>query len=308
MNDILFTIAIPTYNNDKTIEATISSCLNQDTDVAYEVLVVNNGSQDNTANILNQYDDEKMRIVTNEETVSLFENHNVCLKNALGKYIIFCHSDDRLEDHAIKTLANQLRKRQFPKKYVVWGHSMFRDYSAKLIDQAGLSYNEMIVGQYAPLALLYGGLTPSGTCYSKDSFLEMGGFLHVPGTAPSDMATMIYLAMNGFRFEMIDEMIFLREDASTAPTGGGNKETEAYLQSLDDAFKFFIEKVDREDISKLIKMSAKLEIKPLFFYHAIAQDPYHREAIRRIVDGGSGRLPIKRKGTQLRTLLRRLDT
>jgi glycosyltransferase involved in cell wall biosynthesis len=303
MDNILFTIAIPTYNNEKTIEKAIFSCLNQDTDIPYEVLVINNASEDNTANILNQYNDEKIRIITNEKTVTLFENHNVCIRNASGKYIVFCHADDLLEDHAIKTLANKLQKRQFPKKYIVWGHSMFRDYSAKLINQAGFSYNEIIVGEYAPLAFLYGGLTPSGTCYSRDTFLEMGGFLETEYTEPSDYTTMIYLAMNGFRFEMIDEMILWREDASTAPRG----DEEAYLRSIDLAFKYFIKKVNRDDIVKLIKMSARQEVKPLFFYYAIAQDPYYREEIRRIVDGGAGRIPIRRKSAQLRILLRRLS-
>lgn len=303
MNDILFTIAIPTYNNEKTIEAAISSCLNQDTDVAYEVLVVNNASQDNTANILSQFNDEKMRVVTNEETVSLFENHNVCIKNALGKYIIFCHSDDSLEDHALKILADKLEKRLYPKKYVVWGHSMFRDYSTYFIKKAGCSYNEMVVGMLAPQALLHAGLTPSGTCYSRDSFLEMGGFLDVIGTAPSDMTTMIYLAMNGFRFEMMDEMIFRREDASTAPKG----DEQAYLQSLDDAFQYFIKKVSREEISKLIQFSSGQEVKPLYFYYAISQDPYFKEQIKDIVDGGAIKLPVGLRRSRFRNLLRRLN-
>lgn len=288
MEDLLFTIAIPTYNNESTIRKTISSCLNQETGVAYEVLVVNNASDDGTRDVIDSYEDEKIRVVTNKKTVSLFENHNVCLRNAIGKYIVFCHADDQLEGHAIKTLALKLERRLYPKKYVTWGHSMFRDYSANLIDKAGFSYNELIIGQYAPLAMLFGGLTPSGTCYSRESFLQAGGFLKVDKTAPSDFTTMIYLAMNGFGFEMMDEMIFWRDDASTAPKGGG-EETRLYLQSLDEAFKYFIEKVDREARSELIQMSAKLESKPIPFYYAIAQDSYHTKELKRIV-GGRGRI------------------
>lgn len=306
MSDILLTIVIPTYNNEETIEATISSCLNQDTDVAYEVLIINNASQDNTKNILNQYNDARIRIVTNEETVSLFENHNVGIKNALGQYIIFCHSDDKLEDHAIKILANKLEQRQFPKKYVLWGHSMFRDYSAKFMNQPHFSYNEMVVGQYAPLGLLYGGLSPSGTCYSRESFLEMGGYLHVDGTSPADMTTMIYLAMNGFRFEMIDEMILWRDDASTAPTGGGAKETEMYLQSLDNAFKYFIEKIDEESISNLISLSSSQKNKPFFFYYALAQDTSYRKQIKKIVIRNMMKYPWRLKNALVRKLIKRL--
>ena len=94
---------------------------------------------------------------------------------------------------------------------------MYRDFSDKAIDQAGFTYNEMAVGKFSPLMFLYGGLTPTGTCYSRESFIEAGSFLKVDmNSSPSDMTTMIYLAMKGFRFEMIDEMVLNRAASSTA--------------------------------------------------------------------------------------------
>ena len=97
------------------------------------------------------------------------------------------------------------------------------------------------------MMFLYGGgLQPTGTCYHREAFVEIGGFLPVDmNSSPSDMTTMIYLAMHGFRFEMIDEMILDRQYASTSGLVAG--ETQ-WFDELDDAFKYFIEQVDRQSI------------------------------------------------------------
>ena len=306
MSKLLFTIAIPVYNNAKTIQKTIASCLKQETDIDYELLIVDDASTDNTSEILAQYDDEKIRIITLEERVPLIANHNMCLEHALGKYILFCHADDRLEDHAIETFSHKLKSRNYPKKYVVWGHTMFKDYCYKAIYQAGFKYNEIVVGEYAPLMFLYGGLQPTGTCYSRDSFLEMGGFFKVDmNPSPSDKTTMIYLAMNGFRFEMIDEMILDREYASTS--GQETGET-LYFGELDDAFKYFIEQVDRQSITKLIAMSLKQKIKPFLFYYAITQDDYHKKQVRPIIMKEIIKKPWMLRSETMQKLLKRLYT
>ncbi len=304
MNELLFTIAIPIYNNEKTIKKTIDSCLRQETDIEYEILLLDDASTDSTPEILTQYDDKKIRIVTLDMRVPLIENHNMCLNHALGRYIIFCHADDALEDHTIETFAKKLKQRNYPKKYIVWGHSMFRDFSAKAIDSAGFIYNEIVVGEYAPLMFLYGGLTPTGACYSRKSFWDIGGFLNVDMNAsPSDMSTMIYLAMNGFRFEMIDEMVLSRAGSSTAIQEAGENR---YLAELDDAFKYFIEKVDKKSITKLIGMSKKQKIKPFYFYHAIIQDGYHKKQLKPILKRAIIKNPLILKSILIRKLIKRL--
>ncbi len=304
MTDLLFTIAIPIYNNEKTIQKTIDSCLKQETDIHYELLLVDDASTDSTPEILAQYDDQRIRVVTLDERVPLIENHNMCLRHALGTYVLFCHADDTLEDHAIETFAHKLKSRNYPKKYIVWGHTMFKDYAFKAIHQAGFTYNEIAVGEFAPLMFLYGGLQPTGTLYSRESFLEMGGFMKVDmNPSPSDKTTMIYLAMNGFRFEMIDEMVLNREFASTSGQETGKT---LYYDELDDAFKYFIEKVDRDSISKLINMSAKQKIKPYYFYYAITQDNYYKKKIKPIVKKEIIKKPWIIKSETIQKLLKRL--
>ncbi len=275
MNELLITIAVPTYNNEATIGDAIASCLNQETEVSYEVLVVNNASKDGTKKAIEAYqDDEKIKYVENDHTVTLYENHNVCLEQANGRYILFCHSDDRLESHAVETFARKLKERNYPKKYIVFGHSMYTDFAIHLYN-GGFVLNEMIVGENAPLLFMNSGQTPSGTCYSKDDLLELDGFLRTDHwLAAGDMTSMIYFALNGFRFEMIDEMVSVRTYASTAVD---ERKLTDMLDAIDEAFEHFYKVVDENDIRKLLKISVSLKRIPLPLYHAIAKYPSYKK-------------------------------
>ncbi len=213
---MLFTIAIPTYNNEKTIAKAIRSALNQNYDSQYEILIVNNASKDNTQNVIDSFKDDKIRVVVNKETCDMYSNHNVCLKEAMGDYVLFCHSDDELLPNALTILSDRIKERNFPKRYILWGHSIFRDFYWS-IQRGGQDVNRMFSGEASIRCFLGGGLTPSGTCYSRQSMLNIGGFpLSTVRSPEMDWAILIIAAYNCFEFEMIDRLYFKREFASTA--------------------------------------------------------------------------------------------
>ena len=161
---------------------------------------------------------------------------------------------------------------------------MFRDFSTNYIKKVGFSYNQVIVGEFAPLGMMYGGLPPSGTCYSKDSFLKLGGFLNVSTIAgPFDYASMIYLAMKGFRFEMTDELLMWRVGASTSLAGKDGEAYKKFLEIVDDSFNYFLEKVSEEEVSGLIRLSTEPKIKPWLFYYSLLQKSAYKEQIKRII-------------------------
>ncbi len=303
MTNPLITIAIPVYNNEKTIHKTIDSCLNQDTNIDYEILVVDDASDDGIPEILSLYTDPKIRIKTLTTRVPLIANHNVCLDNSKGDYVLFCHADDALEPHAIETLAKKLKQRDYPKKYLLWGHSLFRDYYLQL-KKAGFNTNELIAGEYASLLPMHGGLTPSGSCYSRESLVELGGFMHVDiMLAPSDITTMLHLAINGFRFEMIDEMIFIRKGASTMTS---DTKTEEFLEAYDNAYLNFIKLTPKEEVDNLIRVSTRHRDKPFYFYYSLAQDSRYKKAIYSILKRELIKRPWIVKSKILRRVLSRV--
>lgn len=209
---MLFSILIPTYNNEATIERAVKSALNQDYTEEYEVIVANNASIDRTAEVLESIKDSKLRIVTNSQTVSMYENHNVLLHEAKGDYILFCHSDDQLCRGALSILAEELQRRLYPSKFIIWGHSMIRDFSRYNND---FQLNQMFSGEIAKRVFVQGGLTPSGTCFSREAMAQMGGFPIVEGTFDIDWIFEALAAFDGWEFEMIDRLLYRREYAST---------------------------------------------------------------------------------------------
>jgi glycosyltransferase involved in cell wall biosynthesis len=94
--DPLVSICIPTYNRAGMIGKAIESALGQ----SYrniEVIVVDNASEDNTAEVVASYADERLRYVKNERNLGLFGNFNRCIELATGKYLYILHSDDCID-------------------------------------------------------------------------------------------------------------------------------------------------------------------------------------------------------------------
>lgn len=91
----LVTIAIPTYNGSRWIDETLDSALAQ-TYSDLEVLVVDNGSTDDTCERVRRRADERIRLEQQPENDGAVPNHNRCVRLARGKLVKFLHQDDRL--------------------------------------------------------------------------------------------------------------------------------------------------------------------------------------------------------------------
>lgn len=81
------------YNGQKDIKEAIDSILNQ-TFTDFEFIIVNDCSTDNSAEIINSYTDNRIKLLTNETNLGLAASLNVGLKEAKGEYIVRMDSDD----------------------------------------------------------------------------------------------------------------------------------------------------------------------------------------------------------------------
>lgn len=277
-NSPLLTIAIPSYNNAGTVGTTVTSALEQSDLEACEILVVNNASTDGTAEVLQSHTHNAvLRVVTNAETVGLWENHNVCLREARGQYVLFCHADDHLDRHAARAIKRKLEQRGYPERYIVWGHSLFRDYYAQLTN-AGLTTGKLFAGLAAARPFINGGLTPSGTCYARE-FIDHGGFFPVDNLAPSDSSSMVWAALQGFRFEMMEDILFHRRDASTAVRTSKRSE---YIPRFKAAWAPLLERIDDNTAVNLVRASQAVRwVNPGFY--AYLADRIPREVRERML-------------------------
>ncbi|WP_442869562.1 glycosyltransferase family 2 protein [Bradyrhizobium sp. CCBAU 11386] len=93
-NGPLVTIGIPTFNRAHWLKDCVLSALAQ-TYQRYEVIVSDNASTDETAGLLRQFSDPRLRVVTHERNLGPIPNWNVCVTEAKGEYIVIIPDDDR---------------------------------------------------------------------------------------------------------------------------------------------------------------------------------------------------------------------
>ncbi len=100
-----FSIIIPNYNKGKYIKECLFSVFNQTIDkLKYEVIVVDDGSDDNSINIIKSFD----VILLQTDRLMAGGARNKGLDIAKGEYIIFLDSDDYLSNHGVLERLNNL--------------------------------------------------------------------------------------------------------------------------------------------------------------------------------------------------------
>ncbi len=104
----LVSIIIPAYNAEKWLERAVRSCMEQ-TYREIEILVINDGSTDNTQTIVEnlQKQDARIRLIS-QENGGVSKARNAGLDNAKGEYVTFLDADDELVFDGVEILLSTL--------------------------------------------------------------------------------------------------------------------------------------------------------------------------------------------------------
>lgn len=111
MNSHLVSVIIPVYNAELFIVETINAVLNQDYK-NIEIIVVNDGSTDNSEKLIKGFSNPKIRYFLNENHGVSF-SRNFGLSHAKGEYVMFLDSDDLLTPIFISERVKVLDKFDF---------------------------------------------------------------------------------------------------------------------------------------------------------------------------------------------------
>lgn len=95
-------VIIPAYNAGKHIKKTLDSILGQSL-ADFEVIVVNDGSTDNTAEIVEGYPDPRIKMVT-QENGGTMAARKTGIEHVSGDYALFCDADDLMRPDALRNL------------------------------------------------------------------------------------------------------------------------------------------------------------------------------------------------------------
>ena len=94
------TILMPVYNGEAYLRTAIDSILTQ-TYPDFEFLIIDDGSTDNSSEIIRSYQDERIRYISNSENLGINKTLNKGIRLAKGKYIARMDSDDISLPHRI---------------------------------------------------------------------------------------------------------------------------------------------------------------------------------------------------------------
>lgn len=147
------TLIVPVYNSEKYIGKCLDSILNQ-TYTNFEILVVNDGSKDNSQKVIEEYQNKypDKIIAINQENKGVSKTRNESIKKANGDYIMFIDNDDFLDSDYIETFVTETEKGDYD---VVLGGYRRPNENGKIIKKMKLEETEwskfMIMAPWAKI-------------------------------------------------------------------------------------------------------------------------------------------------------------
>lgn len=103
-----FSLITPMYDRSSTIVRAVESCLGQ-TDPDFELLVVDDGSNDDSAAVVASFEDERVRLLRHAVNRGPCPARNTAIAHARGAWFIMLDSDFSLLPHALERLRERTR-------------------------------------------------------------------------------------------------------------------------------------------------------------------------------------------------------
>lgn len=136
LNNPVISVIMSVYNGERYLKEAIDSILNQ-TFADFEFIIVNDASTDSSLKIMQSYDDERIKIISNEKNIGLTKSLNKALEQARGGFIARQDADD---SSLPNRLEEQLRYFKQHPEVALLGTSLYIiDENGKIIGRRALS-------------------------------------------------------------------------------------------------------------------------------------------------------------------------
>lgn len=198
MNEnILVSIIIPVYNGEKYIADTIQSVIGQ-TYKNWELIIVDDGSTDNTSNVVKQFNDSRISYIKKNNTgVSDTRNLGAMISN--GEILCFLDADDIwLPENLEKKVEKLINE---PKGVLVYSSMYLWDERSDF--KTCKTTKKILEDDWEKFRKLIAPTIPSSAIIKRDSFFEAGMFdINISTSADFDL---------NIRLRELGEFIYLEE-------------------------------------------------------------------------------------------------
>lgn len=249
-------VIIPTYNRTRFISEAVESVLAQ-TYSDYEILVVDDGSIDNTKDVLLPYQDKVIYIYQKNQGVSAARNTGI--RNSKGKYIAFLDSDDMWLPEKLEKQVEILDK--YPDISMVYSNISYCDEKGRYIRTA--SKANMFQSGHIPEKVLLWKVNCGylQTWLIRKSCFDEIGLLDTTFKMSEDREMSVRIAMNYNIYGLKEPLTMVRQHRPSERLGRSPaKEREYYY------FKFLDHFFDKYKDFQIVEMTRKKLIAGYYWY------------------------------------------
>jgi hypothetical protein len=221
-------VVVPTYNRARLAAQAIDSVLAQSM-AEFEIVVVDDGSSDDTRQVVAAYDDPRIRYVY-QDNAGLGAARNTGIAHAQAEYIAFLDSDDLFLPEG---LARQLATLESAGDIglVAGGWLVVNELGQAMAARRPWRTSPRLDVDAALRAL---NVVPSGVVVRKSWLTEVGGFANMRRAEDSDL--WLRLAYRGCRMAWTEHSVCAYRIHTGQMVRDGRSQKEAHLVSLDQFF------------------------------------------------------------------------
>lgn len=242
-----FSIIIPVYNVEKYIKNCLDSIMNQSFD-DYEVIVVNDGTKDDSMDIVEKY---PVKVIEQKnQGLSVARNHGA--EKAKGEYLIFLDSDDSWNKDLLKEINKSLKNKPDLVRFQIqetfeFGNSL-KEYNEKPFEGKNGVEAFNLISKYH--------FVENAWCYAiRRDYYENNDFEFKPGKIHEDYGLLPLVIIKAKVVNSIEYIgyNYLQREGSIM----SNKNYEKTLKKASDMFELYnylIEEIDKTKLdSKVFK-------------------------------------------------------
>lgn len=225
------TIIVPAFNEGKRISKCIYSLIKQ-TYKNIEILVINDGSTDNTLQVLEKFNDKRIKVLS-------ISNHgqgyarNLGIKEAIGEYITFVDADDYIDRTMIEKLYMSIIKNDAQISVC----NIIKCYNNKNIE----FYNYLNLTEEPVINFIVSHPGPVGRLYKKSLFHD-NNIEFLENCIYEDLGTIPILGIYTKKISIINEFLYyyvIRDNSSMNQMVYSKKLEDIFyvMQTLENQFK-----------------------------------------------------------------------
>lgn len=230
----MISIIIPLYNKEDYIRATLDSILSQ-TFQDFEVVVVNDGSTDNSLSVVGAYSDSRLKVF-DKANGGVSRARNFGFQQSKGEWVMFLDADDTIMPNCLETLHQLIC--DFPSVSLVSANYNTVYGESKVVKGCSLKVRGILNDPFKNLWDMHWKLRLGAYAFKRDLFDKVGGFSTQmkKGEDAFFDNSLIQLAKIAYSPQII--MSYNREGSFFSNISISLSEFDIFYQNLDDGSKY----------------------------------------------------------------------